>query len=140
MTATDNQVLTAIADLTALKGYPPTFRELGDRVGLSSTSSVFRRCLGLAGAGLVEPCGTKKARGIRLTPAGAERLFGESRLPAIATSPRVQQVPVLRSSASLLRYLETPMHRERVAASAALAGQNVRIMRVAEVYDEGGSL
>ena len=38
MTVTDNQILTAVADLTAQKGYPPTFRELGDRVGLSRKS------------------------------------------------------------------------------------------------------
>ena len=132
MTVTDNQILTAVADLTAQKGYPPTFRELGDRVGLSSTGSAFRRCAHLAEAGLLEPCGTKRARGIRLTLAGADLLFGGKRPPAIATAPRVQRVPVLRTSASLAHYLEMPTHRERVTSSAALASQPVEILTLTQ--------
>ena len=132
MAVTDDQILTAIADLTEEKGYPPTFREMGKRLGLSSTGSVFHRCLGLAEAGLVEPCGTKKARGIRLTPAGAVRLGGRL-LPAIATDRRIQQVPVLRSSVSLRQFLETPAHRERIAPVAALAGQDVKIISIADL-------
>ena len=132
MTVTDNQILTAIADLTAQKGYPPTFRELGDHIGLSSTSSVFNRCLGLADKGLVEPCGTKRARGIRLTSAGAACLGGRG-LPASATAPRVQWVPVLRSSKALRQFLEAPGYRERMASSAALAGQDVQVIPVAEL-------
>ncbi len=34
------RVLTAIAALTASKGYPPTVREIGKAAGLSSTSTV----------------------------------------------------------------------------------------------------
>lgn len=34
------EVLAALKDMTKEKGYPPTVRELGERVGLKSTSTV----------------------------------------------------------------------------------------------------
>jgi hypothetical protein len=37
---TDDAIATAVADLTARHGVPPTVRELGDALGLSSPSSV----------------------------------------------------------------------------------------------------
>lgn len=49
----NNPVLRAVQNLTDELGYPPTFREVGKRVGLSSPDTVYRRLLALRGRGLV---------------------------------------------------------------------------------------
>lgn len=40
MTSREQQIYTAIRDYMAEKGYPPSIREIGNLVGLSSSSSV----------------------------------------------------------------------------------------------------
>jgi repressor LexA len=40
LTTTERKVLTALTDYVQANGYPPSVRELGDAVGIASTSSV----------------------------------------------------------------------------------------------------
>lgn len=40
LTARQEAILAAIRDSVVVRGYPPSIRELGDKVGLASTSSV----------------------------------------------------------------------------------------------------
>lgn len=47
------ETVDAIERLTVEKGYPPTVRELGDALGLSSSSSVAKRLEACVAAGLI---------------------------------------------------------------------------------------
>jgi repressor LexA len=81
---TDRQraLLDALRRLHDQKGYPPSVRELGWAVGLSSTASVYRHVRILAERGLVEHrAGTHRTLRIR---EGADPL-------AMGRQPRVRQ-------------------------------------------------
>lgn len=47
------EILGVIARLTEERGLPPTMRELGDALGLKSSSSVYKQLLKMRRAGLV---------------------------------------------------------------------------------------
>lgn len=53
--ATERQrgILTAIADFKAERGYPPSVREIGERVGLSSSSTIHAHLKALERRGLI---------------------------------------------------------------------------------------
>jgi repressor LexA len=51
LTDRQRKVLQAIEDSTQARGYPPTMREIGDAVGLASTSSVSHQLSALAEKG-----------------------------------------------------------------------------------------
>ena len=53
LTPRQRAVLEAVRDLTADQGYPPSLREIGEAVGLSSTSSVTHQVNPLQRAGLL---------------------------------------------------------------------------------------
>ena len=53
LSAVDVRILDVIEGLTLSRGFPPTVREVGDAVGLSSSSSVHGRLAGLRERGLV---------------------------------------------------------------------------------------
>jgi repressor LexA len=53
LTLRQRAVLEAVRDLTANQGYPPSLREIGDAVGLSSSSSVAHQVNTLQRAGLL---------------------------------------------------------------------------------------
>lgn len=53
LTPRQRAVLEAVRDLTADQGYPPSLREIGEAVGLSSTSSVTHQVNTLQRAGLL---------------------------------------------------------------------------------------
>jgi repressor LexA len=63
----DRRILTFIAAHVREHGYPPTVREIGQHVGLSSTSSVAHRLDTLAGRGYIvrDP---DRPRAIRVVP------------------------------------------------------------------------
>lgn len=56
----NQETVDAITAHTAEYGVPPTMRELGERLGLSSTSSVFERVKDAQEAGLIEQVGPRK--------------------------------------------------------------------------------
>ncbi len=64
--ATDKAILTAIATLTI--DYAPTMREIADKVGLMSTSTIYDRLKKLEREGLVK--NSDVTRGISLTDKG----------------------------------------------------------------------
>ena len=53
LTGRQRALLAALERLSAANGYPPSIRELGAEVGLSSTSSVHRHVRVLRARGLV---------------------------------------------------------------------------------------
>ena len=70
LTTRRKQILEFIADATAEQGYPPTVREIGKAVGLSSSSSVHFHLKALAHLGYLER-GEKLTRALRLSEEGS---------------------------------------------------------------------
>lgn len=62
---TTSRVLAFVGDYTAARGYPPSLREIGDAVGLRSTSAVHRHLRLLAKAGRIERT-PNVSRGLRI--------------------------------------------------------------------------
>lgn len=67
-----DRVLAAILSLSAERGYPPTYREIGERVGLAH-SAVHNHMRTLSEAGLVHE-DPRTARSLRISRAGLDRL------------------------------------------------------------------
>jgi repressor LexA len=63
----DQQILTFIQNHTAEKGWPPTVREIGKAVGISSTASVQSRLRHLEMQGWIKR-GENAARAITVIP------------------------------------------------------------------------
>ena len=78
-------VLRFIYERVNEKGYPPTVREIGEAVDLSSTSTVHGHISRLEKKGYIQKDPTKP-RAIEVTPAGFEAL-------GVETTPH--QIPVL---------------------------------------------
>lgn len=86
LTPRREQILQCIAKATAERGYPPTVREIGEAVGLSSSSSVHFHLRALADMGYVQRDGSL-TRALRLSDDGSE---GEI---DIRSSRRAEQKP-----------------------------------------------
>ncbi len=71
--ATERQrrILQAIADFKAERGYPPSVREIGEKVGLSSSSTIHAHLKALERRGLISRDPTKP-RALRATPDASE--------------------------------------------------------------------
>lgn len=78
-------VLSYIHKQVADQGYPPTVREIGAAVGLSSTSTVHGHINRLIAKGYLTK-DPSKPRALELTPAG---------LDALGVKPRQDQIPLL---------------------------------------------
>jgi len=76
LTDTRRRILAAIRDLTRERGYPPTVREIGQAVGLRSTSSVQYQLHILCRAGYVWQQGQRRARTVRLVKPAPEDVGG----------------------------------------------------------------
>lgn len=75
MTPRQREVLATIIDLTRVNGYPPTIRDIGRELGISSPNGVMSHLRPLRRAGYIEEsAGDKRHRGIRL-------LFKNERCP-----------------------------------------------------------
>lgn len=83
MTPRRRQVLAAIDTLRRQLGYSPTVREIGQAVGLASSSTVHRYIDTLHQLGLVEHKGLPRT--LRLTEAGRRELEEETRADQGAT-------------------------------------------------------
>ena len=64
----DERIIEFITDHAAVHGYAPSVREIGEAVGLKSTSSVHQRLRRLEKAGLVRRA-SNRARSIVVVPA-----------------------------------------------------------------------
>lgn len=79
------QILQTIHDTTKERNFPPTVREIGAAVGLSSSSTVASYLKRMEDAGLIakDPA---KPRTLLLTPAGREYIgVGEDGIPIVGT-------------------------------------------------------
>lgn len=85
LTERQQQVLDYIKQMVEARGYPPSVREIGDAVGLSSPSSVHAQLNSLVAAGMIKK-DPSKPRAIMITD--------DSPAPA-ATDRRMRDVPVL---------------------------------------------
>lgn len=71
LSAREQLVLDGIRSFVAEHGYPPTVRELGRRVGISSSQTIFQHLLTLEAKGWIQR-DPKVARAIRvMDPQGA---------------------------------------------------------------------
>ncbi len=85
LTERQQQVLDYIKQMVEARGYPPSVREIGDAVGLSSPSSVHAQLNSLVAAGMIKK-DPSKPRAIMITDA--------TPAPAV-TDRRTRDVPVL---------------------------------------------
>ena len=69
ITARQQRILDVIAETVQSRGYPPTVREIGDAVGLTSSSSVHAQLANLERKGLLRKDPTKP-RAMTLAPEG----------------------------------------------------------------------
>ena len=86
LTERQQQVLDYIKETVSERGYPPSVREIGEAVGLSSPSSVHANLNALVAAGAIRK-DPSKPRALVVTDGQAK--------PAQATSHRTREVPVL---------------------------------------------
>jgi repressor LexA len=87
LTERQQQVLDYIKDMVEARGYPPSVREIGEAVGLSSPSSVHAQLNSLVQAGLIKK-DPSKPRAIMIVDA-------TSAAPASAQNRKTRDVPVL---------------------------------------------
>ncbi len=85
LTERQQQVLDYIRDIVADRGYPPSVREIGDAVGLSSPSSVHAQLNSLVAAGMIKKDPSKPR---------AIVVVDETPAPAVEDR-RLRDVPVL---------------------------------------------
>lgn len=71
---TDKEVLMAIYKYRKLNGFAPSYRDIKDSLGLSSTSSVHHRLQKLIDARLLKSDTQGKARTVRLTQKGLDMI------------------------------------------------------------------
>jgi repressor LexA len=67
------EVLRTVSGLARTNGVPPTIREIGDRLGLSSTNGIRQHLEALQGRGLIQ-WQPQKSRTLRVTAAGQKML------------------------------------------------------------------
>lgn len=66
LTTRQRMILECIAEAVAAQGFPPSMREIGERVGLSSTSSVTHQLQQLERSGFIKR-GSRNARSLEIT-------------------------------------------------------------------------
>lgn len=96
MTDRRRQILRYIAQATAQHGYPPTVREIGEAVGLSSSSSVHFHLRALAEMGHLHREGSL-TRALRLSDEGPDGEAGLASAPAppAEASSQTRWVPIV---------------------------------------------
>jgi repressor LexA len=103
ITARQQRILDFIADTVRERGYPPTVREIGEAVGLTSSSSVHSQLANLERKGLLHKDPTKP-RAIGLSPADSR--------PEAVVVPLVGRIaagaPVMADE-NVEEYLPVPM-------------------------------
>lgn len=72
----EQRILEVLYEFTLEAGYPPTYREVSDRVG-SAHSNVWYAVKALRKGGFLRDTPTSSARALLLSPAGIQRVGGE---------------------------------------------------------------
>ena len=97
-------VLNAVESWIERNGYPPSVREIGEMVGLRSTSTVAARLDGLRDAGLI----TYKDRQSRTIVVTKDRGLGERRAEAFIAHEVGEYMPGMEQQAKdLLEFMRT---------------------------------
>lgn len=119
LTVRQQRILHVIRDAVNAQGYPPSIREIGDAVGLTSTSSVHSQLAQLEKKGFIRRDPTKP-RAIEVYPDG----------PAGHRSPRklTAEIPVLGQIAAGTPILADPNIEEYVPLPRDWVGQGELFM------------
>jgi repressor LexA len=88
------RMLAYIEDFIHEHGYPPTIREIGRKLGISSTSVVNYNLNKLKGAGLLDRDG-QVSRGLKLRAGLGDVSMMGRRIPVLGTIAAGQPIPVL---------------------------------------------
>jgi len=113
LTERQQQVLDYIKTAVETRGYPPSVREIGDAVGLSSPSSVHAQLNSLVEAGMIKRDPTKP-RAIMITD--------DKPAPAAVDDRRTREVPVLGRIAAGAPILAAEHVEEFMALPVELVG------------------
>src|SRR5919202_6967028 len=89
LTTRQRRILEVIRDAVADRGYPPSIREIGDAVGLTSTSSVHSQLEALQRKGLIRRDPTKPRA---IVVSGSEEPLPEHPRPLPAYVPLLGQI------------------------------------------------
>ncbi len=114
LTERQQQVLDYIKKTVEERGYPPSVREIGDAVGLSSPSSVHAQLNSLVEAGMIKKDPTKP-RAIMITDDSARRAPDDDR--------RTREVPVLGRIAAGTPILAAEQVDEFMSLPTELVGE-----------------
>lgn len=100
LTSRQAECLQVIRDYQAEHGYAPTIREIGDRMGITSTNGVKDHMIALEKKGYIR-CGTAQARAVVLTdstaPPAPEPETGETWTAFLVARPSPGQLVVVRA-------------------------------------------
>ena len=96
LTEKQQRILTTINESITRHGYPPTIREIGRAVGISSTSVVNYHLNKLKDQGLLER-DDKMSRGLKVLGRAALAISGNRRIAVLGTIQAGEPIPVLES-------------------------------------------
>lgn len=91
LSARQQKILDVISESVAKRGYPPSVREIGDEVGLTSPASVAHQLRALERKGYLRR-DPNRPRAMEVTTTSSKKRAKVSRLPS---SDRVAEVPLL---------------------------------------------
>lgn len=131
------QILDAIRAHIDECGYAPSFREIGNRVGLSSTSSVKHQLEALASKGYLH-LSKNKGRAIEIVPVESETEEPEQAIRSTAT---ILPFPSSEQSEAMLNSVDVPLVGRIAAGAPITAEQHVDdVMRLPEQLTGTGNL
>lgn len=124
MSTRQERILSCIADAVDDHGYPPTIREIGNVVGITSTSVVNYHLNKLRDRGLIDR-DDRVSRGLKLTPA-ANRVLARKGPSTPAPVPATSKRPVpfrTRPAAAPPAFIRVPL------MGVIAAGKTIPVMR-----------
>jgi SOS-response transcriptional repressor LexA len=125
LTWRQRKILRTIRESVQMRGYPPSMREIGDAVGLTSTSSVGYQLSTLQRKGYLHR-GAGRARTVEVRLPGCPPVRPES---AIADRTRVEPGDAALSSRELITWLAS--RRAELGLSRAEAAQRMQTSQAA---------
>src|SRR4051794_12192742 len=129
LTARQQEIWNYLVEYVDSHGYPPTVREIGERVGLASPSTVHAHLANLERAGLLKRDPTK--------PRALELIGREKSEPAPLREDDVQRLPILGEIAAGGPLLAEQNIEDYVAMPAATKGDFVLRVKGESMIDAG---
>ncbi|EID17211.1 LexA repressor [Mycobacterium xenopi RIVM700367] len=103
LTERQRTILEVIRASVTSRGYPPSIREIGDAVGLTSTSSVAHRCARLSAKAICDATRIARGRSTSAEPTTPQRLFSPT-FPARTPCPNRHSSPCWAASRRVGRF------------------------------------